>query len=93
MLDPAKIRFTHSRIRPRFSGCNKTIEQTKEEIRTGVITPADLPHITVMPLEDGETYCSLNNRRLYVLHWARAEGLLPNNEIGVRVKPMEGATR
>lgn len=48
MIDPINIRFTHSRIRPRFSGCNKTIEETKDEIRKGVITPADLPHITVM---------------------------------------------
>ena len=39
-----------------------------------------------MLLEDGETYCSLNNRRLYVLKWAREKGLLSRNRIGVRVK-------
>eukprot|EP00041_Stephanoeca_diplocostata_P007186 m.99836 g.99836 ORF g.99836 m.99836 type:complete len:130 (-) comp16769_c0_seq13:3029-3418(-) len=79
LLDPLLIRFTHSKIRTSFSGCNKTIEQTMEEIRIGTITPADLPIITVMPLEDGESYCSLNNRRLFVHKWARKEGYLPEN--------------
>ena len=37
--------------------------------------------------------CSLNNRRLYVLKWARAEGLLPGVRVGVRVKPMEQTSR
>ena len=31
--------------------------------------------------------------RLYVLRWARAEGLLPGNEVGVRVKPIETTSR
>ena len=75
MLDPLCIRFTHSRIRPTFSGCGRTIEQTMNEIRAGAITPADLPRITVIPLEDGESYCSLNNRRLYVcVTWALGRG-------------------
>lgn len=45
------------------------------------------------PLEGSGMYCSLNNRRLHVLIWARAEGYLQNNLIGVRVKPTEGASR
>jgi hypothetical protein len=44
-------------------------------------------------LEDGKTWVSLNNRRLFVLRWARREGLLPGNLVGARVKPMETASR
>eukprot|EP00040_Diaphanoeca_grandis_P004237 m.27703 g.27703 ORF g.27703 m.27703 type:complete len:292 (-) comp15793_c0_seq1:279-1154(-) len=93
MLDPLCIRFTHAKIRSTFSGCGRKIEQTMQEIRDGKITPLDLPRITVIPLEDGKTYCSLNNRRLYVFRWARGDGLLPGNKVGVRIKPMETTTR
>lgn len=63
-----------------------------EEIESGQTACQDLPRITVMPLEDGETYCSLNNRRLYVLKWAREKGLLAGNKIGVRVKQQSAGT-
>lgn len=63
-----------------------------EEIESGKISCQALPRITVMLLEDGETYCSLNNRRLYVLKWAREKGLLPGNTIGVRVKEQTQGT-
>ena len=43
--------------------------------------------------KDGVHYCSLNNRRLYVLRWAAREGLLADGKIGVRIKPMENASR
>lgn len=36
--------------------------------------------------EQGPWYFSLNNRRLWVLKRLREEGLLPNNEIAVRVR-------
>ena len=51
MVDPFLIRFTHSRIRPQFSGCGRTLEQTMSEIKAGETLCTDLPRITVMPLE------------------------------------------
>ena len=93
MLDPLLIRFTHARIRPQFSGCGRTLQATMDEIRDGRTACTDLPRITVMALEDGRHYCSLNNRRLYVLRWARQQGLLPGDVIGVRLKPPDTASR
>ena len=37
--------------------------------------------------DDGPWYFSLNNRRLWVFKRLREEGLLPNNQIAVRVRP------
>jgi hypothetical protein len=89
MVDPARVRFQHSKIRPFFSGCGRSVEGTLEEIRQGKISPSDLPPIQVIvgPTdEDGPWYFSLNNRRLWVLKRCREEGLLPNNQIFVRVR-------
>ncbi|CAN0553079.1 unnamed protein product [Laminaria digitata] len=73
-VDPRRVRYAHSKIRPVFSGCGRTIEQTLGEIRGGKIRASDLPMITVLfgPTDptttDGQTcFFSLNNRRLYVL--------------------------
>ena len=92
MVDPARVRFQHSRIRPIFSGCGRSVEGTLEEIRKGKVKPSDLPPIQVivgrddMTSSDGPWYFSLNNRRLWVLKRCREEGLLPNNQIFVRVR-------
>ena len=93
MVDPARIRFQHSRIRPVFSGCGRSVTQTLESIRQGELSPSDLPPIQVLvgPVddkhpEDGPWYFSLNNRRLWVLKRCREEGLLENNKIYVRVR-------
>ena len=91
LVDPARVRFQHARIRPFFSGCGRSVEETLNEIRQGKLDPADLPPIQVLvgPVEK-ETglhwYFSLNNRRLWVLKRCREEGLLPNNQIYVRVR-------
>lgn len=70
-VDPRRVRFAHSRIKPLFSGCGRTIDQTLAEIRAGKTVPSDLPMITVIlgPIDttDGQQwFYSLNNRRLYV---------------------------
>jgi hypothetical protein len=89
-VDPARVRFQHSRIRPVFSGCGRSVTETLETIRRREMTPKDLPPIQVLigPIgEDGQPwYFSLNNRRLWVLKRCREEGLLENNQIRVRVR-------
>ena len=47
-VDPARIRFQHSRIRPYFSGCGRSVEETLESIRRKELSPLDLPPIQVM---------------------------------------------
>jgi hypothetical protein len=49
-IDPARIRFQHSRIRPYFSGCGRSVVGTLESIRRGEITPDKLPPIQVIQL-------------------------------------------
>ena len=71
-VDPRRVRYAHSKIRPVFSGCGRTIEQTLGEIRDGKIRASDLPAITVLfgptdPTDGQPWFFSLNNRRLYVL--------------------------
>ena len=46
-VNPSRIRFQHSRIRPYFSGCGRSVVETLEEIRRGELSPADLPPIQV----------------------------------------------
>ena len=82
LLNPDDIFFTHSKIRERFSGCNKTIEDTFEELKTKKITIIDIPKIKV--LYDGKNYYSENNRRLFLFKKCKREGLL--NEIDVVIK-------
>jgi hypothetical protein len=90
LADPDRIRFQHSRIRPYFSGCGRSVMETLESIRRKEIKPSDLPPIQVIvgpQTEDGPCwYFSLNNRRLWVLKRCREEGLLDNNQIRVRVR-------
>lgn len=91
MIDPNRIRFQHSKIRPYFSGCGRSVRDTLEEIRQGKLSPDALPPIQVIAgvgSEDEGWYFSLNNRRLWVLKRCREEGLLlrSNNEIKVRVR-------
>jgi hypothetical protein len=46
-VDPARVRFQHSRIRPSFSGCGRSVEETLESIRNNELAPSDLPPIQV----------------------------------------------
>ena len=90
-VDPTRVRFQHSKIRPLFSGCGRSIYDTLDSIRKGEISPSDLPPIQVIvgpKTDEGPWYFSLNNRRLWVLKRCREEGLLTNNnQIQVRVRP------
>lgn len=87
-LDPNFIFFTHSRIRPFFTGCGKSIQTSLNEIEQGVTSIEDIPLISVI-INDGK-YFSLNNRRLYLFKVLREKGCLPDNVVSVRVKtPLE----
>lgn len=76
-----------------FSGCGRSVQQTLDDIRTGKISPNDLPPIQVIVSTDTSSegqpwYFSLNNRRLWVFKECQKEGLLErqNNKIKVRIR-------
>lgn len=73
-IDPSIIYFTHSKIRIRFTGCCKLLEETLEEIKTGITAIESIPKIRV--IYDGTRYYSLNNRRLWVFKELNKIGLL-----------------
>ena len=92
-VDPRRIRFQYSKIRPHFSGCGRSVVSTLDSIRNGELSPGDLPPIQVLvgPVDeaDGQRwYFSLNNRRLWVFKRCAEEGLLSdtNGKIWVRVR-------
>lgn len=84
LIDPETVRFTHSKIRPFFSGCGRKIADTLDDLVTGKIQVEALPVITVTACHG--TLFSLNNRRLYVLKELRRRGLLKDNMVRVRLK-------
>ena len=93
-VDPTRVRFQHSRIRPFFSGCGRSVIGTLDEIRQGRLKASQLPPIQVLvgpidPIDNQPWYFSLNNRRLWVLKRCHEEGLLlkDNHKISVRVRP------
>lgn len=95
-VDPSRIRFQHSRIRPYFSGCGRGVRETLEQIRNKEISANDLPNIQVLLGPDeldgkGPWYFGLNNRRLWVLKRCKEEGLLPDDDglILVRVRAIK----
>ena len=85
-IDPDIVYFTHSRIRPVFSGCGRRIVDTINDIMIGRLPLENLPTITVLNCK-GAIF-SLNNRRLYVLKYLRKSGFLEaqSNVIRVRTK-------
>lgn len=89
-IDPEIIYFTHSRIRSRFTGCNKTLDETIEEIKSNKISVHDLPRITVYYDDKNDAYFSQNNRRLWVYKYCKKNNLLndSNNMVKVSIKPM-----
>mmetsp|Transcript_56790 Transcript_56790/g.169572 ORF Transcript_56790/g.169572 Transcript_56790/m.169572 type:complete len:300 (-) Transcript_56790:270-1169(-) len=100
-IDPRRVRFQYSRIRPIFSGCGRSVESTLESIRRGELDPDHLPPILVLvgpPTHStegeeggngGRWYFSLNNRRLWVLKRCREEGLLEGRGNTIRVRARE----
>ena len=81
-LRPSQILFSHSKIRPRFTGCGKTLEETYLELRYGRLPIDAIPAIRVW--HDGEKYVAENNRRLFVFRRLEEEGLI--TEIPVRLE-------
>lgn len=73
-IDPSLVYFTHARIRPVFTGCNKRIEETLQEVEEGKTKVEDIPKITV--LTNGGHLFSLNNRRLFLFKELARRGLL-----------------
>ncbi len=67
-LKPSEIYFTHSNIRNRFTGCNKLLCDTLEEVVNEKTSIQDIPKIKVYyVVKNGEiVYLSENNRRLWV---------------------------
>lgn len=85
-VDPAIIYFSHARIRTTFSGCGRKVEDTLAEIMEGRLKPEALPFITVMLDRATGTYCSLNNRRLWVFKECKKRGLLEHIRVRVRTE-------
>jgi hypothetical protein len=96
-IDPTRIRYQHSRIRPHFSGCGTPVQSTLESIQSGLLSVDDLPPIQVLigPSDDDGNpwYFTLNNRRLWVLKQLRLGGYLmdrePVNTVLVRVREVK----
>lgn len=88
-IDPESLNFTHTRVRPFFSGCGRRLVDTLESLEDGSMQIDALPQITILATptssSDGE-YFSLNNRRLWVLKQLRTKGKLKDNVVKVRVK-------
>lgn len=82
-IDPSIVYFTHSRIRPFFTGCGVRVTETLSDLLSGKLSVADLPPITIV--ENDGFYFSLNNRRLFVLKSLRESGFITT--IKVRIKP------
>lgn len=61
----AGIYFSHSRIRPRFSGNGRSLSATLADLATGACAPSSLPRVTIVALSSGRLV-SLSNRRLHV---------------------------
>ena len=84
-IDPLEVRFTHSRVRPFFSGCGRRLQDTLEDLATGRMDIEALPVITILRGADG-VFFSLNNRRLWVLKELRRAGEL--TVVRVRIKEL-----
>jgi len=51
-VDPDRVRFQHSKIRPYFSSCGRALSETLDCIRQGQLDPVDLPPIQVIVFND-----------------------------------------
>ena len=56
-VDPAMIRFQHSKIRPYFSSCGRALTDTLDSIRRGDMAATDLPPIQVGMLHYYYCFC------------------------------------
>ena len=81
-LRPKEIYFTHSKISDTFTGCNKKLEETLEELITDISHIKNIPLIRVQTA-DGKKYISMNNRRLWVFKQLEARGLITEIDVYV----------
>lgn len=65
-INPSIIYFTHSKIRQRFTGCGKLLEETYQELSSNPLLIDRLPKIKVIYDPEKDIYYSMNNRRLWV---------------------------
>lgn len=84
-LNPSIIYFTHSKIRNRFSGCSKTIDETYNQIINGEISIDIIPKISVYYHDN--KYISLNNRRLYLYKKLYNEERLKTIKVNIKQLP------
>jgi hypothetical protein len=89
-LDPEVIYFTHSKIRKRFSGCNKLLAETLQEVLEGRTPLSAIPRIRV--IHDGNRYYSMNNRRLWLFKELKRAGYLTLVDVEVRA-PVSGSEK
>jgi len=82
-MDPSIILFSHSKICPVFSGCNKPLKNTLKEIKDGVLKIGSLPTITIIK-NNNDAYISLNNRRLWILKECKILGLLDVIKVNIK---------
>lgn len=88
-LDPSLIRYQHSKIRPYFSGCGRSVQSTYDQIVAGDLEFNELPAIEIInpnsiPATADGTYFSLNNRRLWVAKELRSNGHLETVNVRTR---------
>lgn len=75
-INPSIVYFTHSRIRQRFTGCGKLLQETLAELREDQSKIQDIPKIKVIYDDERDAYYSMNNRRLWVFKKLYDEGLV-----------------
>mmetsp|Transcript_7329 Transcript_7329/g.14559 ORF Transcript_7329/g.14559 Transcript_7329/m.14559 type:complete len:188 (+) Transcript_7329:3-566(+) len=95
MLDPAVVRYSHSKVFPHFS-CGRSVRGTMDALSSGAISPSELPQISVMEVDlpgEGKQWISLNNRRLWVLKECRELNLIDDNKISCRIRQPETGRR
>lgn len=84
-IKPSIIYFTHSKIRKNFSGCGKRLEDTLNELKTNIELLETIPNITVYT-NDGITFYTQNNRRLWIFKELEKLNLL--TDIYVNIEPV-----
>lgn len=84
-IKPSIIYFTHSKIRKQFTGCGKMLQETLDELVSGVTPISQIPTIKVYT--DGTNFYSMNNRRLWVFKELENRGLIHTIEVFLEPLP------
>ena len=84
-IKPSIIYFTHSKIRKQFTGCGKMLQETLDELVSGVTPISQIPTIKVYT--DRTNFYSMNNRRLWVFKEMEAMNLLETIDVYLEPVP------